>query len=194
MECICVLLIEIVLMILMFRAIASNFISIFTSAHNGRKSGVEWERNDLVGGVFWGFWLAFLVLTSEVPGFFLFPFEFHEEFSVSSVLQTSGNMILTLLIFPVIFLSTIQKDYFICPITGFIFLSFFRCFFGWFRFYLWSFLILGVPFICVFFIFPFHWSGFILMVFCVACFANVYPLLLGRLAWIIEDDIRKQGE
>ncbi|MDO4588063.1 MAG: MFS transporter [Planctomycetia bacterium] len=161
------------------------FMSIFVVISGGSRKIEEWIEEDYIGGLMEGGWLFLLIIFSALPGGLLDYF----------FLETQENVFFVLtffciqLFFPIFFLSSMQTGLFFFPITKDVFRSLFRCFGSWFLFYCWSFGLFGVPILLIWFLNS-NEQFWIFITLIIIIMPPVYAVLIGRLAWVIEDSIR----
>ena len=140
-------------------------------------------------------WFCLLVLTAGIPGYFIFGLVGLGHF---------GFILTLFVLFPVFYLSTADTDSFFCLLSKNILRGVKIAPRAWRNWYFLSF-VLAIVTLLIFFVLVgegiFHLHGVLYMVILVAVCAVVvtfsvflYFRLLGRLAWIVRDRLRKEEE
>ena len=174
-----------------FGKMSQFMISIIQAGGSGARRVGEWLEEDFTGGFIQGIWLLGIVLISCIPSGIVStllkmqipdpPWQFH--FAL-------GTLIFEL-VFPVIFLMTWQSGGggAIRIVLG----SLFHCFGSWLGFLFQTLLLTGIPLTAAVI-----WGdgsfGMILWLIMLVMIPPVYSALLGRLAWVIEDNIKRREE
>ena len=167
-----------------FRSVALDFFSTFFALTGGGKKVEEWMEEDLVGGLLLGGRLALIAALALGPT--LAAMQFFCENSPYIMLATLGAFTF---FFPIVFLSTMQSDLPVLPLTRNVFSSFFHCFGSWFFFYCWSALLIFLPLYGISLL-ERGWIPFTLLLVAVTLLPPIIAVLLGRLGWVIEDAAR----
>ena len=171
------------LAIIWIRTIAVNFLSTFFALSSGARRVEEWMEEDLLGGVLLG--LRFLAVGAVA----VLPMLIVKLLGGTPYWTLFTGLISFAVFFPVVFLSTLETEFPVMPITRVVFRSFFRRFGTWFFFDLWTAVLLVLPL----------WGiGTLthgtIQILCslaaVMLIPPVYSVLLGRLGWVIEDMTR----
>ncbi len=148
------------------------FVSIYNAGNCGAKRVVEWQSEDFFGYLGKGVWFSGILLLSFAPGGILGGCLSEE---TTPFLKSAFFWGSFWFLFPIFWLSTSQTDWLFCPISWGVFSSFFS------KFHvpsvLWGALAWNNVFFCV--------SPFVIILG-----TMFYGLLLGRLSWILEDEIR----
>lgn len=165
------------------RSTAINFYSTFFALSAGCLRVEEWVEEEWFDGLLTAVRFVAMMTVALIPAI---------------VAQVIGeNWPLTLLIglgsilafFPMIFLSTMQTDFPVMPMTGTVFASLFRRFGTWCGFYLWSALLIGLPLLGITLL-PFGAIQAVCLFFAWIFMPPFYAILLGRLGWVVEDMAR----
>ena len=180
------------------------FWSVFGAGNSGASRVVDWRGEDILGFLGYGVWFATLVAVAFLPGLLtvscldltlkgnlLATWNGTATTSLTDVLRSSAICWGSFwLFFPIFWLSTTQTDWPFCPINGRVFTSFFSQFVVWQQFYavvalcfyvpsvLWS--LLATKGLWFWRLAP-VWTLLVPMIF---------GLLLGRLSWILDDEVR----
>ena len=162
------------------------FWSIFSTGYSGASRTVEWRSDDIFGYFGYGLWFvaiwSFPLAIPAIAFHFFIP-----ETSLPFLKSVLYNGFFWT-VFPVIWLSTHNSGWLFCPICGEIFRSFFTKSLEWIQFYLLS-LLFFAPSVLIFEFARENalWISISILLPIVSVF---YGLLLGRLSWIIDDEIR----
>ena len=178
------------------------FWSVYNAGNSGAKRVVEWRKEDLAGFFGYGVWFLAFVVISCLPGMFVSSVfnwwsdvdwlaRFTEaSFSPGRAASVFAFNVCFWLLFPVFWISTHQTDLPLCPITWTLFTSFLSKFHIWLEFYLFSAMFFLIPsfvlcMVCrsLFFV--------ILSPFVIPAIELFYGLFLGRLSWILDDEVRR---
>lgn len=179
-----------------------NFWSVFQAGGTGAQRVMEWRNEDPVEFILYGLWFSMIVVAACMPGlivdniisrFTVLPSEVSEakisflEF-LRCVVCVLGSFVW---FFPVFWLSTEQTDHrLFWPCSKVILTSFFSKSLAWTQLYIFSIIGLFLPGIFIA-ILCYRYLGFIFLIpLFVCCFSVFYALLLGRLGWLVEDEIR----
>lgn len=171
-------------------------VQIFVDTASGADEINDWPEFSVVGAIGQFLWIACLVVLAGIPGAFLFP-----AFGADPFL---GMVVSATILAPIFYLSCMQADELFALVTKDVALSLKRTFKSWCVFLGIGFLFLiGTLTISAFLIHgPISIEGSAQVSFprvainaaILAVFFSVIPALylrfLGRLAWIIEDDVR----
>lgn len=157
-----------------------NFLSTFFALSGGQRRVEDWMDQDLMEGMAATVRLLAMETVALIPA--ILTQMFGEQLSATLFVA----LISSLVFFPPIFLSSMQTDFPVMPITGTVFVSVFRRFGTWFFFYLWSALLIGLPLWGVSLL-PFGAVQGGLLFAAMILMPPVYSILLGRLGWVIED-------
>lgn len=171
-------------------------VQIFVDTASGADEINDWPEFSVVGAIGQFLWIACLVVLAGIPGAFLFP-----AFGADPFL---GMVVSATILAPIFYLSCMQADELFALVTKDVALSLKRTFKSWCVFLGIGFLFLiGTLTISAFLIHgPISIEGSAQVSFLrvainaaiLAVFFSVIPALylrfLGRLAWIIEDDVR----
>lgn len=173
------------------------FWSVYNGGNSGARKIVEWRSEDLGGFFLYGIWFLFFMLCCCLPGTLM-------EGVLTRILETavtttspftdsffSGSIFAASLwlFFPIFWISTHQTDLFFCPMTSSVFTSFFSKFHIWIEFYLFS----GILFFTPLFFLSLVCNTSYCVIFApmvIPLVSIFYGLLLGRLSWILDDEIR----
>ena len=163
------------------------FVSVYNAGNCGASRVVEWQTEDVFGYLGKGIWFLGMLLFSFAPGAIIAATCFNIE--AVPLLKSAVFWGSFWALFPVFWLSTSQTDWLICPVSWSVFSSFFSKFHVWIQFYLFSFIFFYVPSVL--------WGAmawdnvfFYVSPFVIVLAAMFYGLFLGRLSWILEDEIR----
>ncbi|MCF0234488.1 MAG: hypothetical protein HUK22_05860, partial [Thermoguttaceae bacterium] len=167
---------------------------IFTETASGANEIDEWPEYNFIGGLGQFLWIATLICIGGIPGSLLFG-----AIGWSSVI---GFIFSAILLTPIFFLSCMQVDEPFRLITREVAISLKRLFKSWFCFYYISFAfvfgtiglaLLALGIVC-------HYQGAFAAALTAAAISLIFSFIpalylrfLGRLAWIIEDDVRKRA-
>ncbi|MDD3588173.1 MAG: hypothetical protein PHQ75_13400 [Thermoguttaceae bacterium] len=169
------------------RLFAVMFMSLFMSSSTSASPIQEWNEDDFFGGVIQAGLLLLDAVLAVIPGILLLTFLK----TVPQMILVIPTILLFLILFPFAFLSSLQSGG--IPFTGAVFLSLFRCCVSWFFFYLWSILFIGLP-VFLWYLCPLG-TPFVVAGLVILSIINVvYPVLIGRLGWVIVDDIKYSDE
>lgn len=175
------------------------FWSIFQAGCTGVRRVVEWRSEDISGGILYGLWFVLFLTLTCVPGILLsniieHMFEFEALSNSIFASLTSEICVLgsCVFFFPIFWLSTQETGYIFCPCTGYVFKSFFSKFVSWFEFYCCSFFTLFIPGVVLLTLLQIHTAFIFLAPIIIGIETVFYALLLGRLAWIVEDEVRSR--
>ena len=166
------------------RAVAVNFLSAFFALAGGGDSVEEWIEEDLVGGILLAGRFLLILAFALGPTLAAVSCGFGSARSIEWITLGAFSFF-----FPIVFLSTMQTDFPVMPITSGVFSTFFRRFGTWFFFYFWSILLIALP-IWLILRLDFGAVQFLLFFAAVTFMPPIYSVLLGRLGWVIEDAMR----
>ena len=182
--------------------VTSSFLGLFFwSTYSGGNSGarkiVEWRSEDLIGFFLYGLWFLVFLICCCLPGALISAAltRFIESTvpAATPLFERMGSNLVFVaslwIFFPIFWISTHQTDMFFCPITLSVFTSFFSKFHIWLEFYLCSIVLFFTP---VFFTLLFFKTNLFAVLAPIAAplTAIFYGLSLGRLSWILDDEIR----
>ena len=162
------------------------FWSCFNSGNSGARRIIDWRSEDVFGFFGFGVWFLCMVLAPVAFGIGLDYALAQASISIPKAALYSGVF---WILFPIFWISTNQADAFFFPITWGVFMSFISKFFSWIAFYLFSAIFFALP--CSFLL-----AGIdkpvvqLLSALFFLLVPMIYGLLLGRLSWIIDDEIR----
>lgn len=161
------------------------FWSVFNAGNSGARKVVEWRSEshpiDFVG---YGIWFFFICASPLIISsiFCMFP-----DLRLASDEPLILHAVCFWALFPIFWTSTCQKDWFFCPINWNVFTSFFRRATIWIQFYLVTAVILAPLATLLLLVHNYVLLGASLVFPITVMF---YALLLGRLSWILDDDVR----
>ncbi len=173
------------------------FWSVYHGGNSGARKIVEWRNEDIFGFFLYGLWFLSFVLCCCLPGILINAvLDRICEAAVATSIPLIGDfrlgVILTVSLwffFPIFWTSTHQTDLIFCPITTSVFTSFFSKFHVWLEFYLFSIVLFLAP--IFFLLLVFKTSFYVVFTPVVLPLVEIlYGLLLGRLSWILDDEIR----
>ena len=187
--------------ILPLTIITSSFLGLFFwSTYCGGNSGarmiVEWRSEDLIGFFLYGLWFLVFMICCCLPGTLIsaaLTRFFESTIAPPPLLELVGSNLVFVaslwIFFPIFWISTHQTDMFFCPITLSVFTSFFSKFHIWLEFYLCSSVLFFVPVFLTLLAFK---TNFLVILAPIAAplSAVFYGLFLGRLSWILDDEVR----
>lgn len=161
--------------------------AIFMATSTGAGPIQEWPEEDFVGGMIQTIWLVGIMLLGAIPSLGMV-YLLKEP---SPLLLTGGCVLSFIFFFPIFFLSSLHSNGMI--VTGTILMSLLRCLGNWLAYYLMSIVLVGIP--------ATFWLsrpvdaiyGLVGVIF-LACCPLFNALLLGRLAWIIADDLKYRDD
>ena len=168
------------------------FWSVYNAGNSGAKRVVEWRSEDFLGFLGYFFWAFMLVTASIMPGLLASMGLEHETQGDALILKAllAGSF---WLFFPIFWLGSAQANSFFCPMTASLFRSFFSKFLIWIQFYFATLTIVAVPFV-VSHIINLNIDVFFVQIALKAIMFTIavvfYGLLLGRLSWILDDELR----
>lgn len=165
------------------RLFAVMFLSLFMSASTSSIPIQEWNEDDFLGGIVQAGFLILIVVLAAIPGILMLTLVKN----IPTVILLLPAILIFLALFPFMLLSSLQSDG--IPFTGAVFLSLFRCCVSWFFFYLWSVLFVGIP-IFLWYLCPLSTPFVIVGVVVLSWINMIYPVLIGRLGWVIADDLK----
>ena len=160
-----------------------NFFSTFFALCCGHTRVEDWMDQDLIEGITSALRLLAMETVALIPA--ILTQVFGENLSVTLAVALGSS----LAFFPLIFLSSMQTDFPVMPITGTVFASLFRRFGTWFFFYLWSALLIGLP-LWGLSLLSFGAVQAALLFTALIFMPPIYSVLLGRLGWVIEEMAR----
>ena len=175
------------------------FWSVFSAGNSGARYVAEWRSEDILGFLAYGFWFDILVLCAFVPSGILATLAL--KYSGLNVLDPTSTAPLYLWLglwfvgfwfyFPILWTSTMQSDAPFAPLTMQVARSFITQKVAWLQFYLFS----ALTFLPVSFAWfltlgsPIFWYA---LPVAAPLLAAPYGLLLGRLSWILDDELRSE--
>ena len=168
------------------------FWAVYNAGNSGAKRVVEWRSEDFLGFLGYLFWAFMLVTASVMPGLLASMGLEHDTHGDALILKAllAGSF---WLFFPIIWLGSAQANSFFCPMTASLFRSFFSKFLIWIQFYFATLTIVAVPFV-VSHIINLNIDVFFVQITLKAIMFTIavvfYGLLLGRLSWILDDELR----
>ena len=165
------------------RLFAIMFMSLFMSASTSAARIQEWNEDDFFGGIIQAGLLAMVVIFAAIPGVLMLTLLKN----VPQMVLLIPSILFFLALFPFMLLSSLQSGG--IPFTGAVFVSLFRCCVSWFFFYLWSVLFVGVP-VFLWYLCPIGTPFVVVGVIVLSLINIVYPVLIGRLGWVIADDMK----
>lgn len=174
-----------------FGKMSQFMISIIQAGGSGARRVGEWLEEDFTGGFVQGLWLLGIVLLSCIPSGIVSSLLKMQLPDLPWQVHSALGIVIFSLVFPGIFLMTWQSGggASIRIVLG----SFFHCFGSWLGFQIQILLLAGIPLIAAVL-----WGdgafGMILWLIALVMIPPVYSVLLGRLAWIIEDNVKKREE
>lgn len=162
------------------------FTSIYDAGNCGAFRVINWRKEDFLDYIGRGLWFMGMIGLCMAPGLVLLIALEWLNVSLTIIPVLFGSF---WLFFPIFWLSTAQSGWLFCPITWDVYISFFKKGGLWIQFYLFSFVFFYIPSVL--------WGAlawdklfFLLTPIVIPLGAMFYGLFLGRLSWIIEDELR----
>ncbi len=172
--------------IIWLRTFPLVFLPLFQDSANGAQHVEEWMEEGLAGGLAWSGWIFGIAVISGIAPLLLILFTPNE----NGLFMSFIALLLFWIQFPIIFLSLGQTNGNIL-VWGII-KSLFYCFFSWWCFYLITLIFVGLPFFLWINCVGKKWYWFVGWI-CCNFLPMIYAVYLGRMAWIIEDNSRKDS-
>ncbi len=173
---------------------AGFFEAVFGAGASGARRVVSWRDDDRLDGLLYALWFAALVGAAFSPGVAVV--EALGWFENASSSLVAWRVAATLagsfaVCFPIFYLSTLYAGWPFAPICGAVLASFFRRIVVWAQFWAVSAALVFAPLalgIRYFQTSAFYWAA----PFALVVLTALYGLLLGRLAWILDEDERSR--